>query len=182
MAFKRSGVRIPLAPPKKQRHTGLCFFSYAKGGGRTDFHKIGSRTNALALVPKDVQDHVRYPRHLLNLPIPLRSNDPKVAVMPATAIPCVSLISYTNAPALVPKGRARPRPLSPQHYFNSILFYLIKLVLAPRSATGTSIPARLPASIQDNSQAILVPILRMVCNPSRSFRTSAGSFPCTIFQ
>ena len=60
--------------------------------------------------------------------------------------------------------------------------YRMKLVRAPDSAAGASMPAALPASMHWRSQAIFRPRLRMTCMPSRSCLASSAQPPWTMGQ
>lgn len=60
--------------------------------------------------------------------------------------------------------------------------YLIKFVRIRLSSSGSFNPIFSPRFLQLMKNAILFPRVRMVCNPSRSCRTSSGQAPCTMFQ
>lgn len=60
--------------------------------------------------------------------------------------------------------------------------YLIKFVRIRLSSSGSFNPIFSPRFLQLMKNAILFPRVRMVCNPSRSYRTSSGQVPCTMFQ
>ena len=58
----------------------------------------------------------------------------------------------------------------------------MKLVRSVRSGVGGQMPAARAVSMHRISHAISRARLRIVCSPSRSCRTSAGQFPCTMLQ
>ena len=60
--------------------------------------------------------------------------------------------------------------------------YLIKFVRIRLSSSGSFNLIFSPRFLQLMRNAILFPRVRMVCNPSRSCRTSSGQAPCAMFQ
>ena len=89
-----------------------------------------------------------------------------------------------------PSDMERPRERAPgirgvptRHAVRFVrLLQRIKFVLLLRSASGASMPALRPASMQPSSQAIFLPRFRMICRPSASCIASSALLPCTMFQ
>ncbi len=99
--------------------------------------------------------------------------------------PCAILLRKQRRRAN-PRGqpKARPRGFATNHNFFSASargkkceYHLIKFVRTETLFCGGRMPCSLPACIHLSRYAMLCPMLRMVCKPSSSCRTSSGVLP-----